>query len=115
MLLAPMAGEVLRDLVGGLAAAAVAMHREASRVPFTGDDVANDGHPGLTGEVGDRAMDLNVHLVQRLLHPLHAARTLRDEVRHLPLQRAESGDRLTWTKRAPEQAAAVEQLEPLAV
>jgi hypothetical protein len=73
VVLPPVTGEVLCDLVGGLATATIAMHRESGRIPFASDDGANDGHAGLPGEVGDGSVNLHVHLVQRLLHPLHAA------------------------------------------
>lgn len=115
VVLTPVTGEVLRDLFGGFAAATIAMQGEACRIAFAGDDGADDGHPGLAGEVGDRPMDLDVHLVEGLLHPLHAARALRHEVAHLPLQGTEPRDRLARSERPTKEAVAVKQLEPLAV
>jgi hypothetical protein len=84
VVLAPVTCEVLRDLVGGLAATTVAMDGEAWGFALTGDDCSDDGHPGLAGRISHRAVDLDVHLVEGLLHPLHAAGAFRDEVRHLP-------------------------------
>jgi hypothetical protein len=60
-------------------------------------------------------MHLNVHVIQRLLHPLDTPRALRHEIGELALEGAQPGDGLDRTKRAPQQPTAVEQLEPLTV
>src|SRR5205814_9521103 len=60
VLLAPVAGEVLSDLLDGLFAAGVTMLRKAERVPFAGDDGPDDRHSGGSGKVGDRLVDLDV-------------------------------------------------------
>ncbi len=60
-------------------------------------------------------MDLHVHLVERLLHPLDATTAFGDEVGHLPLQCSETADRLGGAERPSEQTTAMKELDPLAV
>src|SRR6266581_8383440 len=115
VLLAPRAGEVLRDLLDGLTAAAVAMRGQTCWVALARNDRSDDRHPGGAGEIGDGTMHLHVHLVERFLHPLDATTAFGNEVGHLPLQSSQAGDRLGGSERTTEQAAAVEQLDPLAV
>jgi len=115
MLLALGAGEVLRDLVDRLATAAVAMQGQTCWIAFAGDDRADDGHPGGAREFRDGAMYLDVHLVERLLHPLDATTAFVDEVGHLPLQGTEPADRLRGSERPSEQTTAMKELDPLAV
>ena len=91
------------------------MGRQRGGIALARDDGADDRHPRGAGEVGDRAMHLDVHLVEGLLHPLHAARALRDEIGHLALQRPEPDDGLGGPKGAAQQPAAMEQLQPLAI
>ena len=45
-------------------------------------------------------MHLDVHLVQRLLHPLHEARPLTHQIAQMPLQSPQAGNRLARTGRA---------------
>ena len=47
-----------------------------------------------------RPMHLDVHLVQRLLHPLHEARPLTHQIAQMPLQSPQAGNRLARTGRA---------------
>ena len=88
MLISPATGQVLSDLRFGFSAAPVPQCRESKRIAFPVDDGAHDGHASLAGEVRDRAMDLDVHLVESFLHPLDAAGALGDEVAELALHRA---------------------------
>ena len=74
MLVAPGAGEVLRARRLRLATPPIPQRREPSRVALARDDGPNNRQPRRAGEVGDGAVDLDVHLTERLLHPLHAAR-----------------------------------------
>ena len=76
MLLAPVATEVLDKLLAGFLAPLVAQGCQTDRVPFSVDNRLHDRHPRLTGQIGDRTMDLDVHLIQRLLHPLDKAGAL---------------------------------------
>lgn len=72
-------------------------------------------HTGLPGQVADRAVDLHVHLVQRLVHPLRATHALARQVAQLPVQDPQPGDRLARSKRPAQQPFIVPQLQPLAV
>ena len=69
----------------GCPAPPVAQGREPNRVPLSGDNGAHDRHAGAAGQIRDRAMDLNVHLIQRLLHPLDEARPFAHQIRQLSL------------------------------
>src|SRR6266581_3666490 len=115
MLFAPVTGEIPGDLFGRLSTARVTVHGQTGRIAFATDDGANNRHPGRPREVRDGAMHLNVHLIQSLLHPLDTPRALGHEIGQLALERAQPGDGLARTERAPQQTAAVEQLEPLTV
>src|SRR6266478_9658968 len=115
MLCAPGAGEIPGDLVGRLPTATVTVHCKTGRIAFAPDYGANNRHPGHPREVGDGAMHLYVHVIQRLLHPLDTPRALGHEIGQLAVERAQPGDGLARAERAPQQPAAMEQLEPLAV
>ena len=71
--------------------------------------------PVSAGEVGDGAMNLNVHLIERLLHPLDAPRTLGHKIRQLALKGSEPSNRLARAKGSAKKTAAMEQLEPLTI
>src|SRR5206468_3806111 len=107
VLLAPRAGEVLRDRFDGLVAAMVAMCSQTRWIALPRHDGSHDRHAGGAGEIGDSAMDLHVHLVERLLHPLDATTAFGDEVGHLPLQCSETADRLGGSERPSEQTTAM--------
>ena len=49
-------------------------------VPLTGDDGADDGQAGLTGDVGDGLIEADVHVNQRLLHVQHVRRAMLDQL-----------------------------------
>ncbi len=115
MFFAPGPSEVLRDLLHGLVTSVVAMLGQIRRISVAGDNRPDDGHAGRAGEVRDGAMHLDVHLVERLLHPLDTATALDDEVGHLAVQSSHPGDRFVRPERATEQPAAVQELDPLAV
>lgn len=76
--LSPRAGEVSRDVLDGFLATMVTKHVQPDRIALSGDDGADDGHARGPGEIGDGSMDLHVHLVEGLLHPLHVAGPLFD-------------------------------------
>jgi hypothetical protein len=113
--LSPGAGEALGDLRLGFMAAPVAAGSQTSRVALAGHDGTDDGHARIAREIGNGSVDLHVHLVEGLLHPLDAAGSLVDKVGRLPLQGPQPDDGVTWAKGAAEQTAAVQGLEPLAV
>src|SRR5690606_26493637 len=70
---------------------------------------------GGSGEVCDGTMDANIHLIQRLLHPLDTASALADKVAALALKRTKSTDMISRTKGPAQQGATVQKLQPLAV
>src|SRR6266849_5077338 len=115
MLFAPVPGEVLGDLFGRLRTARVAVRRERDGIAFARDDGPDDGHPGRPREVADRAMHLDVHLVQGLLHPLDTPRALGHEIGDLALPGSQPRDGLAGADGAAEQAAAMEELKPLTI
>lgn len=80
VLLAPGAGEGLGDFVFGFLAARVAQGGEFMGVTLTGDDGADDGQAGLTGDVGDGLIEADVHVNQRLLHVQHVRRAMLDQL-----------------------------------
>jgi hypothetical protein len=51
---------------------------ESPRASLAPNDRAHDQHPRLSGEIADRPMHLNIHLVQRFLHSLYDPRPLAD-------------------------------------
>ena len=115
MLVAPGAGEVFGDRGLRLATPRIPQRREPRRVALARDDGSDNRQPCRAGEVGDGAVDLDVHLIERLLHPLHAARPLFDEIRHLPVEGAQPHDGVAGAEGAPQEPAAMQQLQPLAV
>ena len=80
MLFAPRPRQVLGDLFGRFSTPTVPVRGELDRVAFDSDDGTDDGQAGQPREVGDRAMHLDVHLVQGLLHPLDISRALGHEI-----------------------------------
>jgi hypothetical protein len=115
MLVAPGAGEIAGDLVLRMPTATVPMRGQTDGVTLAPHDGAHNRHAGHAREVGDGAMHLHVHLIQRFLHPLNTARALGHEIGQLALQGAQPGDGLARAERAAQQPAAMEQLEPLTV
>jgi len=115
MLRVPGPRQVRRHLRRRLLAAPVAQLRQALRIALARHDGAHDGHPGLAGHVGDRVVHLHVHLIERLLHPLHDARPVGHQIGALAGHRAQLTDRRGRAKRAAQQPATVQLLQPLAV
>jgi hypothetical protein len=115
VLLAPVPSKMFGDLLRGFTATRVAQRRQTSGISIAGHDGADDRHARLAGDITDGVMDLHVHLIQRLLHPLHAASPLLHEVRLLALERSQANDGVAGPERTPEQTVAVQSLQPLAV
>jgi hypothetical protein len=102
MLFAPGAGEIAGDLVLRMPTATVTMRGQTDGVTLAPHDGAHHRHAGHAREVGDGAMHLHVHLIQRFLDPLHTARALGHEIGQLALQGAQPGDGLARAERAPQ-------------
>src|SRR6266496_5931461 len=107
MFLSPRAPEVFGDLGGRFLAGGVPMLSKLKRFTFPVYDRANNGHPSCAGKVTDSAVDLHIHLIQGLLHPLNSLAAFCDQVAALSSKSPQTSDRLVWAKRAPKQAMTV--------
>ncbi len=85
VLVPPIPGEIPSDLLDGFATARVPLGCQAHWIAVTSDDGANDGQAGGPGQIADGVMDLDVHLVEGLLHPLDATGAFLDQIGHLSL------------------------------
>jgi len=115
VLLAPVPAQAAGDLRFALLAAEVPQPRQCLRIAFPREDGVEDGQPGLPGDVGDGVVQLDVHLVERLLHPQQMLTGCPHQSLPVAHQRAHRADRRRGTERGIEKANAVEVLEPLAV
>ena len=58
----------------------MAMVSQFDRVVLAGHNVADDRQTGLTGDVADNIVQLNVHQAEGLLHPLDVGGPVADEI-----------------------------------
>lgn len=72
----------------------------------------DDRHAGGAGDVGEHAVELEVHLGQGLLHALHVACRILDESPAMAHDRPQLADLLLGAESALEQAATVLILRP---
>jgi hypothetical protein len=93
----------------------VPQSRQGPRVPFPGQDRRDDPLAGLAGDVGHHLGQLDVELLQRLLHVLGVAGGVPDLHLSLPVVAAQGQDRVRRPERRPEQAVRVQPLDPLGV
>jgi len=102
MIVTPVAGEFLGD--GGLAfmAAGIAEFSEDERIAFTGDNGADDGHAGGAVDLGNGAMNADVHLVEGFLHAAEPVGALGDEGGFGAGEGAELADAIVWAEAALE-------------
>jgi hypothetical protein len=84
--------------------APVTQRREFGRVAFAGEQGVNDREPGQPSDVADHMVQLQIHLVQRLLHPLDMGRGGLDQALTMSEQRAQFADALRRPKRGGKQA-----------
>jgi len=110
-----VAFERLGDLVLALGAVGIAVRRQLVRVALAGDDVAQDEPPGHARDVADHVGQLEIHLLQRLLHVLNLAGAALDQIVAMPGEGAQRADIFGGTKGGLEQAVGVQLLNPLAV
>ena len=105
MLVAPVASEVLGKLPAGLLAPSVAQIPKRPDGPgpvLRRQSPARSPSPLVTGQIGDRTMDLDVHLIQRLLHPLDKTGELSGpQSAQLPVQGPEPDDHARADGRIP--------------
>src|SRR5438105_9865860 len=79
------------------------------------DDVADDGHPGRPGDVGDSPVKLDVHQSQRLLHMLNVFARVLDQSVSMPQVGPELDEFQIRSKARLKQPVGVQLLEPLAI
>ena len=115
VLVAGVAGQRGGDFVDRGLAVGVPVVGEDVRVAFAGDQGAEDREPGQANDVADDARQQEVHLDQRLLHPLDVGAGALDERVPMAQQRAEGEDRGGGPKAAAQQADTVEFAQPLTV
>ena len=115
MLGAPTALQAGGDLVGTGLHAHVAQRGQGVSVALTGHDGAQDRLARDAGHVGDDGGQLDVHLHQRFLHVLHAARLGAQDGATLAHQGAQRAHRVARAEGSAQQAVAHQLLQPLAV
>jgi len=107
--------ERLGDVVLAVGAVGIAMCRQLVWVTLAGDDVAQDEQPRHAGDVADDVGQLEIHLLQRLLHVLNLTGAALDQVVAMARQGAQGADVFGGTKGCLKQAVGVQLLNPLAV
>ncbi len=110
-----VAFEGFGDLFFAFGAAGVAVLGEFEGVVLAGDDVTEDSHTGLAGDVGDDVGEFEVHQLEGFLHMLDFAAGASDEVVAVAGEVAEGADFVGWAEGGLEEAVGVELLDPLAV
>ena len=103
------------DLVRGGPAVRVAVAGQDVRVPLARDEGAQDRQAGLADNVADHAREQEVHLGERLLHPLDIGAGGLDEDVAVPYEGAEGEDRPGGAEAPAQEADAVEFAQPLTV
>lgn len=110
-----VAGECGHNLRHGRATAIVAMRGESVRVALPAHDVAQNPQTGDPGDVTDDEGQLEIHLHECLLHPLHVRAGALDEGFAMSQVRTQGHDRVRGAETAPEQTHGVEVSDPFAV
>ncbi len=96
-------------------AAAVAELRQRDGVAFAADQGPEDTLAGDAGEITDDEVQLDIHLVEGLLHLLDVAAGVLHQRESPPQVAAELTDEVGRAKRRRQQAAGVQPADPLAV
>ena len=104
MLRPVVADERLRDGLRSRVDAPVPQRREFRGVSFAGENGVDDRESGHPGDIADHMMQLQIHLVQRLLHALDMGRGGLNQALTMPKQRAQAADALGRPKRGGQQA-----------
>ena len=78
-------------------------------------DRLHDGHAGDTGQVVDDVVDLEIHLVEALVHVPYLVAGLFQQAAAVACETADRTDFLRWPEAAAQQADAVEMLEAAGV
>ena len=69
--------------------ASITQRGECRRVSFAGEDGVDDRESGQAGDIADHMVQLQIHLVQRLLHALDMGRGGLDQALTMAEQRAQ--------------------------
>jgi hypothetical protein len=107
--------EALANDFDGASAAMVAMFGENFGPTLSGEDGADDGHSGLSGDVGDDIAEDEVHLTQRLVHVLNVLGADLDEIGAEAQIRSKRADFVGRPKGGAEESEGMELLNPLAI
>lgn len=112
---AVLAGERRRHRVGRRATPPIPVLRQLLRIALPGHHVAENPQAGDAGDVADHEHELQIHLHERLLHPLHTAAGQLDQ--RLPMAEigAQGDDRVGGPKAAAHQPDEVEVAEPFTI
>ncbi len=95
--------------------AAVAVLGQCVRIAFSGHDGADDRLAGQAHDVGEHLGELNVHLHQRLLHPLYPTGLLGEQHLALTGHRAHDTHVTFWAPSGTQESQAHQLLQPLAI
>src|SRR5690606_33958860 len=115
VLLAVVADQGLGDGGGAGLDAVVAQRGQSARVSLAGEDRVDDGQPGDAGQVADDVMQVQVHLVEGLLHVLDMPGGGAHQHVAAPQVAAQHADLIGGAERGVQQADRVQVLQPLAV
>jgi len=110
-----VAAQRLGDLVFALGTVGVAMAGQLVRVALAHHDVADDLHPRLARDVADHIRQLDVHLLQGLLHVLDLSCARLDHAVAMSYQRAHCANVFGRTEGGAQQPIRVQLLYPLAI
>jgi hypothetical protein len=91
------------------------MLHQQRRIMGPGDDRAQDPQPGLARDIADHRRELQIHLDERLLHPLDVHRGALHERVTMAQVRAQRDDRRRRAKAPAHKPNAVQITEPLRI
>jgi hypothetical protein len=93
----------------------VARFGEFSRIPFSRQNGVHDRQTGNPGDITDDVMELDVHLIESLLHVLAVNRGHLYQRFAMAPDRTHGADGLRRTMRCPKKANGMQILQPLAI
>ena len=103
-----VAGQRRRDLGRRGTTAPIAMHRQDGRIMRARHDCADDAQPSLARDGADHRRQLQIHLHERLLHPLDVHRRELHQRMTMPQIGAQRDDRRRRPKAAAHEPDAVQ-------
>ncbi len=93
----------------------IAVSGQHGGIAFAGKDGLHDGGAGLTGDVSEHVMDLEIHLIERLVNVLDMPAALAHERVAMAPERAHAAHLGRRTESRAQQTNGVEVLQPLAI